>query len=199
MPRVKSHAVSLLLLLLLAIGHPGCIKEYSYEGGDVPPPAIDTTTLPTIPLPAVDFPLCNACTSAADSYEELKWSFRAGDSFLCGIIDKAIVNEDRNAFTFFGPSACSSDTSMVITVYLESDTLNRDYQGLVIPKVVFYFSKLGFSKFLLTTQPDTPFTLTINSYDHRSKMTTGSFSGYTYKPDGTKLLVHSAKFKVKLI
>ncbi|MGZ5221031.1 MAG: hypothetical protein ACXWC7_13175, partial [Chitinophagaceae bacterium] len=105
----------------------------------------------------------------------------------------------RNAFTFFGPSACSADTNFVISVYLESNTFDRDQSALFIPKVSFYIAKNGASKFLLVSQPGTPFSVTIESYNHQTKMVIGTFSGHAYKPDGSSIFVHSGKFKVKLL
>lgn len=198
MLKKRIHSIVYFSLIAVLFYNSGCTKEYSYEGQDAVPPIQDTTPILPAPLPAPDFPLCAACVDK-DNYEESRWSFKAGDSFLCGIIDTAIVNIERNAFTFFGPSACSTDTNMVISVYLESKKLDRSQQNMVIPKVFFYFSKAGASHFLLVSRSGTPFTVILNSYDHQTKMTTGTFSGYVFKADGTTTLIHSTKFKLKLI
>lgn len=196
---LKKKLHSIISVTLVATGIlQGCIKEYSYEGGDLPPIIIDTL-LPPAPGPAntLDFPACAGC-EGMDKFEENRWSFRAGNSFLCGIIDTAIVNADRTAFTFFGVSACSPDTSMAISVYLEPYVLDRSQQGLVINRIAFYFNKRGLTDHLLISQQGTPFSLTIDSYDHQTKLSSGTFTGHAYKPDGKTLLVHTAKFMVKL-
>jgi hypothetical protein len=192
------HSIVFFSLSVLLWYNSGCAKEYSYERQDTAPPVQDSTSTSPIPQPSPDFPLCAACADK-DNYEEDRWSFKAGNSFLCGIIDTAIVNIERNAFTFFGPSACSSDTNMVISVYLESQKLDRSQQNIVIPKVFFYFSAAGSPQFVLVSRSGTPFTVILKTYDHQTKMTTGSFSGYVFKADGTTILIDSTKFKLKLI
>lgn len=194
MLKKKLHSIVFYFLIVLLFHNSGCVKEYSRERNVVIPPTIDST--PVVQAPG--FPVCAAC-DGRDSYEEGRWSFKAGDSFFCGIMDTAFTNVDRTAFTFFGPSACTSDTNMVISVYPDSYTLDRDQRSLFIPKATFYLAKRGFSKFLLVSRADTPFSVTIESYDHQTKMVIGTFSGNVYKPDGSIVLVHSAKFKVKLL
>lgn len=116
MPAIKNHTIFFNLLLVLSIHTIGCVKEYSNEGASTVIPVRDTSTAPI--LPVLEFPLCATCVDN-NSFDELSWSFKAGNALLCGIIDNAVVNIERNAFTFFGPSACSTDTNMVISVYLE--------------------------------------------------------------------------------
>lgn len=189
-----SFAYSLSILVILS----SCIKEYSYEGGMLPPIIIDTLNPPTGgPSVTPDFPPCAAC-AGRDYFEENRWSFWAGNSFVCGLIDTAIVNQDRTALTFFGVSACSVDTSMALTIYLAPSVLNRSQQDVVSSYVAFYFTKFGAPAYLLISRWGTPFSLTIASYDHVTKMSYGTFSGYAYKADGNTLLVHSAKFQVRL-
>lgn len=183
--------------MVLAFVH-GCAKEYSREAIDnTIPPVIDTTPPQQTPLPDTSLLFCAAC-AGMDKFEENQWSFKAGNSFYCGPMDTALLAPERNAFTFFGPSACSSDTSMVVTLFMENYVLNKDLQNIVIPNVDFRFTKFGAAKYLLVSQPGTPFSLTIDSYNHQTKMTIGTFSGYAYQPDGSTLLVTSGKFKAKL-
>ena len=122
MLKKRIHSIVCFSFIAVLFYNSGCIKEYSYERQNTVPLIQDSTPALPTPSPAPDFPICAAC-AGKDNYEESRWSFKAGNSFLCGIIDTAIVNIERNAFTFFGPSACSTDTNMVISVYLESQTL----------------------------------------------------------------------------
>lgn len=133
-----------------------------------------------------------------DKFEENRWSFKAGNAFHCGPMDTALVDVNRTAFTFFGPSSCSSNTSMVVTVYMDNYTLTQDLNDVVFRRVDFRYTKWGAPKYLLVSQPGTPFNLTIESYNHQTRMTVGTFSGYAYKGDGTLEFVESGKFKVKL-
>jgi len=183
-------------LLPLAIFTLNCTKEYSYERQDITPPVVDTTPQ-QIPPVVLDFPYCNAC-EGKDQFEEGKWSFTAGNSFLCGEIDTAIVLAERTAFTFFGPSACAADMNLILTVYLDPFVLNRDQKDLFISKVSFYYSKQNAAQFPLISRADNPFYLIIHNYDHRTKTANGTFSGYAYKPDGRALPV-TGKFKSKLL
>ena len=197
---MKRYSI-LLLILVSFVLLKGCTKEYSYEGGNTPPSGNDSTQLPPPPPPppvnaVPDFIYCSSC-EGHDQFEENWWSFYAGNSFVCGRMDTAIMNADRTAFTFFGPTACSADTSMAVTVYLETYKFDRNQQGLVIPHVAFYFNKIGLSDFLLINRPGTPFSFTIDSYDHASKMTIGTFAGDAFRPDGSTLHV-AGKFKVRL-
>lgn len=192
------HSICFFFSLLVILNQ-ACTKEYSREAiNSSTPPITDTTPPQQVPPYSTDFPFCLSCVDK-DKFEENRWSFKAGDSFLCGIMDTAILTRDRTAFTFFGPSACSLDTSMIISVYLEPYVLNRNYNNLLIPKVAFYYSKLGASFYPLISKTGTPFSVTIDSYNHQTKMTIGTFTGQAYKPDGSALLVSSGKFKVKLL
>ena len=194
----RQHTINYLIPGILVIFIFGCIKEYSREAFDsTVPPVVDTSAPPQ--TPSTDTPLlfCAAC-AGMDKFEENRWSFKAGNSLYCGPMDTALVAPERNAFTFFGPSACSSDTSMVVTIFTENYALNKDLQSVVIPNVDFRFTKFGAAKYLLVSQPGTPFYLTIDSYNHQTKMTIGTFSGYAYQPDGSTVLVSAGKFKAKL-
>lgn len=193
----KFHGIYFVFLLVLAIGHLSCIKEYSYEGGVAPPVVIDST-VPPITLPVTDLGECSFCNADRDNYEENRWSFKVDSSILCGIIDTAILTPDRDGFTFFGPGSCPAITTMVITVYPENHKLDRDYSQLTLSKVIFTYGELGLPKFLLSTQRGLPFSLTIESYNYQTKMAIGTFSGDVVSAGG-KMLQVSGKFKVKLI
>ncbi|RYF86956.1 MAG: hypothetical protein EOO00_12815, partial [Chitinophagaceae bacterium] len=193
MGKTFNDTITTVLLIVLITGLQACIKEYSAEGGPVIP-VQDTLTQPPV-IPGNDTTICPECTGK-DQFEENRWSFWESNSFLCGVIDTAIVGADRDVFTFFGLSSCSSDTNLVISVFLDNEKLDRDRQDLVIPKVVFYVSINAGSVYWLQTRPGTPFNMTIYSYDHQTRMTTGTFSGIVYKPDGAAVQVKGTKFKV---
>ena len=177
-----------LMLLLFA----GCAKEYSYEGGPVVNPT--DTTKPAFAKPWI----CPGCIGK-DTYIESRWSFHNDSSFNCGIIDTAIVSPERTGFTFFGPSSCSLDSGMVITVYLESAVLNSDLHNITTNKVAFYYYDNVGQTFTLITQQGTPFSFTIESYIHQTRIATGTFSGFVFRANGMITNLSSGKFKVKLI
>jgi hypothetical protein len=194
------HSICFFFLTLLILNQ-ACVKEYSRERPDITIPIIDTMpqqqTPPDTSSTDTTLSSCTAC-AGRDKFEEGIWSFKIENSFFCGIIDTAITTPNRNAFTFFGPSACSSDTSLIISVYMDNILLNQDRAGLLISRVAFYYASLGVIAYPLISRTGSPFTITINSYDHRTKMTTGTFTGYAYKPDGSYVIISSGKFKVKL-
>jgi hypothetical protein len=172
----------------------GCAKEYSYEGGDtlivsdtLPPANSDSTFKPWI---------CPACISQ-DEQIESKWSFHDDSSFACGIIDTAIVNADRTAFTFFGPSSCSNDTGIIVDAYLDNVVLNKDLHNVISQQGAFYYYDNVAPSYILISHTAN-FTIKIDSYIQQTHLATGTFSGTVYRPNGTSRSVTSGKFKVRL-
>ncbi|MBC7874608.1 MAG: hypothetical protein H7Y01_11455 [Ferruginibacter sp.] len=180
---------SLLLLLMVM----SCEKEYSYEGGNIRTPT-DTVHVPVI---INDFPVCQACIINTTT-ELSRWSFESGNSKLCGEADTAIINPDRNAFTFFGPSSCSRDTGMVITVYLDTEMLNRDRTNLMVKGAFYYYDRITPSYIFMSLSVNS-FSVTINSYSHQTRIATGTFQGSVFRSNGTPASITAGKFKVKLI
>ena len=180
---------SMLLLLIIV----SCKKEYSFERGNF------STATDTIHVPVIinDFPICPACIT--NTITELsQWSFKSGNSVLCGEADTAIINLERNAFTFFGPSSCSGDTGMVITVYLDTEMLNRDRANLTVKAAFYYYDGITPS-YIFMSPANSIFSVTISNYVHQTKIATGTFQGSVIRSNGTGASITSGKFKVKLI
>ena len=159
-----------LVFILIIVQH--CTKEYSREGFDTSSPPVDTTVIDTTQpqqQPPANSVSCIACANS-DNFEEGKWSFKLGNTLLCGIIDTAITTPDRTAFTFFGPSACSTDTSLIISVYLNNYVLDRNRGTQLIPDVAFYYASLGSIAYPLISRTGIPFSTTINDYNHQTKI-----------------------------
>ena len=169
----------------------GCAKEYSYEGG--PLPAKDTV-IQAAPKPWV----CPGCIGK-DVFSDSHWSLYADSTFYCGIIDTAIVTPERNGFTFFGPSTCSIDSGMVITVNLTPIVLNQDLFNVTVSNVGFYYYDNTTQTYALVTRSGIPFSITIESYIHQTKVATGTFSGFVFRRNGAMVNLNRAKYKVKLI
>lgn len=187
---------TIVILLLLFVFFAGsCKKEYSYEGGAIPVISTDTVR---VPVPVNEFPLCPACTANTGSGLS-QWTFKSGNSVLCGTLDTAISNPDRNAFTFFGPSSCSGDTGMVMTVYLITDSLNRDRTNITTYNNAFYFYERVTPSYIFMSHQGSGFTVTITSYDHQARICTGTFSGTAFRNNGGGASISSGKFKVKLL
>jgi hypothetical protein len=187
-------AAAVMLLCFAA-----CTKDYSYEGGPGTVPVLpappDTSSNPGVPNPALqDFDYCAACDST-DALQLSSWSFKIDTSFLCGKVDTAILNYDRDAFTFFGPSACGDSTGLIFSVYLGATALDRDFYNFTVPFASFHYYH--------TTTPylnavDESFKLTITSYIHATGIATGTFSGVGYREDGVPAAIHSGKFIIRL-
>jgi hypothetical protein len=173
----------------------GCLKEYSYERRPV---TVDTTGNPNPPVVSYDFPACSVCNTITNT-ELSTWNFKIENTKVCGKVDTAIVIADRTAFTLFGPSSCSNDTGMVITVYLQNDTLNRNIPYMDLNKISFYFYDRVTPSYICMSQAYTPFSGSLQNYDHQTKIATGTFSGFALRSDGHWANINSGKFKVKLL
>ncbi len=142
--------------------------------------------------------ICPACIGEDVQIED-KWSFYIDGSFLCGDIDTAIViTPERNGFTFFGPSSCSSDSGMVFTVFLNGELLNKDIYNFTTQNIAFYYYDNIGQTLAYTSKRSIPFSFTIESYVHQTHVAIGTFSGPVVKPNGVAVTVTSGKFKVKL-
>jgi hypothetical protein len=181
------NIISLSLIVLLF----GCKKEYSCEGCDTIVIA-DTNTTNNVPQPYI----CPGCI-AADDFIENKWSLSNGGNFYCGTIDTAIAAPARNGFTFFGPSLCSIDSGLVLTISTEPTILNQDVFNSITTRVGMYYYDNVAQTYPFITQSGFHFSVTINSYIHQTKMMIGTFSGIVVKPTGGQTSVQG-KFKVKV-
>lgn len=183
----------LLISIFLASLLCTCAKEYSFEGGTLPPP-VDTTRGPQ---PVDPVPVCPACTGSVAAGPD-EWTFKSGNWKLCGKADTAIALGDRTTFTFFGPSTCSADTGMVITVYLSGDTLNRDRQNLHINRAAFYCYERVTPSYIYMSQSSAAFSVIIESYVHSTGIAVGSFRGTVFRTNGAAASIDSGRFRVQL-
>ncbi len=196
MLRQLFYIICTFLLLCLQAGFSGCIKEYSYEGG----PAQDTTygSIPsdTVSKPAIKFPVCAECENTSEPLLST-WDFKYDGSFLCGNTTRAIISPEQTGFTFFGPSACSIDTGLVMTVYLSNDTLNGDKSNITSTQVIFeYYDNVTLSDIFMTNKLGT-FSLTIDKYEYSTRIVEGRFSGSVPAKNGVEVAINNGRFKIK--
>ena len=185
--------VPLFLVLQLILFHTSsCKKDYSFEGGDSL-----TRVMDTLPPIIYDFSPCILC-NINEPLLEGKWNFKTGNSYLCGNLTDGIITSDKNAFTFFGPSACSIDSGLVITAYLDAVKLQTDMFNLTTNKVAFYYYDHNATNYIFISQRTTSFSLTIDSFIYQTGIATGSFSGSVFKVNGDNAFIKEGKFKVKL-
>jgi len=200
-PTAKKYGLCFLLLLMLYLA--GCEKEYSYEGGAVPPavtiqPGDSSLPADSIHLDPGELPNCLSCTDPA-TLPAWSWSFKTGHSLLCGEVDTAIMlSLERNTFTFFGPATCGTDTGLIFTVSLAPNALDRDIQHITASNAVFYYYHTN-APYILTSQAGQSFRLTIIDYNHSTKLVTGTFNGTGFRGDGRGVTVTDGKFKIRLI
>lgn len=171
-----------------------CAKEYSFEGGGTP---IVRDSMPA-PIVVNEFPFCPNCVTNTGTILS-EWSFKSSNSVLCGKADTAIINPERNAFTFFGPSSCSPDTGMVVSVYLEGNKLNRDISNLTTNHNAFYYYEKVTPSYIFMNPNGGIFTVTISNYNHQTKIATGTFLGYVNRITGGGTYIESGRFTVKLL
>jgi hypothetical protein len=196
MKRWNTYTLAILLLVPFIIS---CEKEYSYEGGGNIPQSQADSTLPITDTSSVkeeELATCSLCGDSA-AINEFSWSFKTGHSLLCGMVDTAIINAERTALTFFGPSTCAEDSGLIFTVYLSPVILNKDIINLDASHAIFYYYDT-FGPYVLTSHYDQPFRLTINSYVHSTGIAIGTFSGIGFRQDGSTISVTEGKFKIKL-
>lgn len=194
---MKRSSLFIGFLILFALTfHPGCVKEYSFEGADVPDTLSDTSHVDTIPASKVFFPPCNLC----NPNEEIslgKWSFRYDTFYLCGNITKAVITPDKTAFTFFGPSACSLDTGIVLTINV-GDTLNRDRTDLRARITIFeYYDNVSQKDIFISDVPRS-FSLVIDQYDHQTGIATGRFFGNATAKDHSQAKIYDGNYVIQL-
>jgi hypothetical protein len=183
------YTVSILVCLCIIFLR--CAKEYSAEGTNTPPIHIDTLQ------PTISTYVCPSCPGN-EIFIENKWSFRDDTLLRCGIIDTAIVAPDRTGFTFYGPSACSMDTGIVMTILLDTVHLTRDLTNVNSQFAAYYYYDNVANTYIYMSKQQNPFTVTIESYNYQTKLATGTFSGFGYRSTGGGSAIRSGKFRVKL-
>lgn len=185
----KQKLYSGFSFLLVYIIFTGCKKEYSCEDCRSSVELKDSVTS-TAPQPWT----CPTCIGM-DKYVEGKWSFYNDNSFYCGDIDTAIAMPNRVAFTFFGPSSCSGDSGMVITIIIEPMALTKDFYNHTTNDVGFYYyDNIGRTHPFISRRGE-PFSVSIDSYIQQTKIMTGRFGGTVFKPNGDATSL-TGKFKV---
>ena len=196
MGQLKQYYFLILLfcLQILLLQTTGCQKEYSYEGGDSTAMRIDSVIPP--PVPVNGFPACSLCR-VNDDLSLSKWNFKTGNSYVCGVIDNAGIDHEKKAFTLFGPSACSIDTGLVMTIYLQP-TLDHNLFNITSIKTSFFYYDRNATKDIFISLPTEPFSVYIESFIYATGIITGTFNGTVFKPNGVTAYISEGKFEAKL-
>jgi hypothetical protein len=188
--------VVFFILPMLLVQNSGCEKDYSYEGGD-------TTTIISDPildsiLPAGEFPVCSLCHPTEDLTIGT-WSFKMGNSYLCGGTTNSgfFGGYTKMDITFFGPSACSIDTGLVMSIFLPVP-LDQDRYNIDATYAAFYYYDHHAPKDIFDSEPEKPFTVTVRSFILSTGIATGTFSGTVFKANGDTAFVAEGRYKVKI-
>src|SRR3954462_8932421 len=153
----------LFVLVLLLLQNEGCTKEYSFEGTNIDTIRTDTTDTIPSPPPAT-LSQCALC-NPSDSLKLGQWSFKTRDVYMCGTFSNSgfFDGPDKTAFTFFGPSACSDDTGVVVSVYLPVP-LDGDRYDITTTKNAFYYYNHKDTADIFQTHASSVFSVTVQSY-----------------------------------
>ncbi len=186
------------IFYLPVAGLSGCAKEYSYEGG----PTIDTLIhIDTIPVAdthsasVFGFPYCEGCRNK-DDFIAFTWNFKTDTSLLCGGVTNAVITPERTGFTFFGPSTCSADTGLVMTVFLNGGALNRDQTNITTNLVTFqYYDNTTFTDIFNSGLRTISFT--IDSYIHSTGIAKGRFRGSVRAKNNNVVEIKDGKFVIQ--
>lgn len=188
--------VPAFFLPLFMLQSTGCYKEYSFEGADTARIIRDTAS----PGPGVvnELPSCVLCNSS-DNLSIGQWNFKTRNSYVCGGITNSgfIGGYSKKDFTLFGPSACSVDTGLVISVYL-TIPLDQDRFNLTTNQTAFYYYDNHAAKDIFISLPQAPFSVTVQSFIYATGIATGTFSGTVYKANDDTAAVVDGKFMVRL-
>ena len=188
--------LSFLFLIVLLQQNVGCIKEYSFEGANADTLAIDTTfpgSTDTTTTTLI-FPQCSLC-NADEPISLGQWDFKTGNTYLCGTYTNSgfFSGDKKTAFTFFGPSACSVDTGIVVSVYLPV-ALDQDRYNIIASGTAFYYYDHNSVNNILQSDATSSFTVTVKSFIYATGIVEGTFSGGAYAADGTLTYVTNGHF-----
>ena len=185
-----------IVLAMQLLNFSACVKEYSYEGSPVDSIPGDSIPDDTISDKLI-FPYCSAC-EGKDDYILGTWNFKYDTSFFCGNLTRGIIEpEHRMAFTFFGPSACSADTGLIMTVYLDVP-LDKDVSGITAHHVIFqYYNNKGTKQDIFVSNEQRPFTLFIEQYTQATGTLKGSFGGFVDTDRNTVVEIKDGKFVIQ--
>lgn len=189
---IITSSIIFLSIYTLLLPVAGCQKELYFD-------RVDSTVIDPVPVPssALTFPLCPLC-NASIPLKENEWSFKTVTSYLCGTLTDGIITANKNAFTFFGPSACSIDSGLVITAYLEPARLTGDTTNVHSTGVAFYYYDHNSADYILVSRHATGFNLTIDKYVQATGIATGTFNGGSFRANGDFVDIGEGKFTVKL-
>lgn len=183
-------------LLCLFLGT-GCAKEYSYEGStrDTLPKLTDTNQLSNFALP-----LCYKCTTSFGTVADT-WSLEFNKTTCCGNFTRTVITPTRDGFTFFGPSACSADSGLILNTFFTPIVFDKDLQNVSTTRTAFYYydNKTAVNApYILQAKREFPFTVIIDTYNYQSGLAKGRFFGYAFSNTNDTVYVKNGRFSITI-
>lgn len=122
--------------------------------------------------------------------------FAVNGTVVCGKVTRAIKNIENTAMTFFGPSACSADTGLIITAYFITPGLSASTTKQLAHRVSLeYYDNVTPSP-IADAPFTTPFSLVIEQYNQQTGEATGTFSGEARTAIGEPVSIKVGKFNI---
>jgi len=183
-----------LLLAIVLLQNTRCAKEYSFEGARVDSMTTGVGDTVTSQTPPPSFPSCSSC-NPSDPITLGHWSFKTGNSYQCGTFTNSgfFNGFSKQDFTFFGPSACSIDTGIVVSVYLPV-ALDRDQFNLTTEQTAFYYYDHNATADIYQSRAPFVFSVTVQSFIEATGIVTGTFSGTVFSPNGDSAHITDGRF-----
>ncbi len=189
--------VSLFILLpCIWMQQSACSKDYSFEGADTLALTDSLVKNDTLPVGNTNPLFCAGCKES-DNLLVGQWSFKTGNALLCGGTDNSGFIGTQKTFTLFGPSTCSIDTGLVMTVYMDQE-MNKNIFNVSTSRVAFYYYDHFGTQDIFISRSSSLFTVNITSYYVASRLATGTFQGTVFRPNGDSVYIKEGKFKVYL-
>ncbi len=184
-----------LVLPILWVSTAGCWKEYSFEGRD----STQIAPIPTTPAPlppASNFSSCSLCKET-DTLKLGQWGFKAENTYLCGSATSSGFTGSYKYFSLFGPSACSADTGLVVSI-LVPVPLTEDRFDINATEVDFYYYTRFSQTHLFNNRISNEISVSVHSYINSTSVAIGSFTGTVHRPNGQPIQITNGRFKVEL-
>ncbi len=182
-------------LAVIWVPQSGCSKDYSFEGADTT--AIkDSLNLPPVITPPSQPFECGLCKETSE-VPPGTWNFKTGNLYLCGSTTNSGFIGTNLTFTLFGPSACSIDTGLVMTVYLP-EPFNESKFNVTTTRAAFYYYDHFGTNDIFISNSSALFTVKVLSYIYTTRIASGTFEGTVFRPNGDTAYIREGRFKVLL-
>ena len=176
-------------------GLSGCAKEYSYERQPV-----SLSPAPDSAVPAARLFRLGPCTSCNSNYGNTtpnSWSLQLEGSAVCGPFTRTVINPERNFFTFFGPTACTPDSGVIVEAAWSPLVFDRDlYQVSTQRAQFYYYDTISNAYVLLSRTSRLPFSLVIERYNRQTGEAKGYCSGFLFSGKGDTVEIKDFRFSI---